>query len=97
MVPRQLEEVLATLPGVIEVAVYGVEDALLGEAIATSLTVMANSPLTIADVKHHCRRYLEDYRVPKYVTICAALPMTLTSEESRRALTDVHGEVEKAA
>ena len=91
---REVEQVLATLPGVVDVAVYGVDDVLLGQAVATSLTVAANARLTVADVKHHCRRYLDDYMVPKYVDISVALPSALTGWG---ALMEMQGETEKAA
>ena len=94
---REVEQVLATLPGVIDVAVYAVDDVLLGQAIGTSLTVTANARLTVGDVKHHCGRYLDDYMIPKYVDISAALPITLTGEGRWSALTEMQGEVEKAA
>jgi non-ribosomal peptide synthetase component E (peptide arylation enzyme) len=94
---NQVEQVLARLPGVIEVAVYPVDDALLGEALATSLTVAANTRLTVADVKLHCRRYLPDHMVPKYVDICAAVPATLIGKVSWRTLADIHGDVAEAA
>ena len=84
--PRQVEEVIAALPGVSEVAVYGVEDELLGQAIAASVTVAADVHLTPADIKRHCRTHLEDYMVPKYVEITAALPTTLSGKVSRREL-----------
>ena len=44
--PRQVEEVIARLPGVAEVAVYGVPDDVLGEAVAAVVTLTPGASLT---------------------------------------------------
>jgi long-chain acyl-CoA synthetase len=84
--PRHVEEVLAALPGVAEVAVFGVPDDLLGEAVAAAITLVDGAQLTAARVRQHCRRHLEEFMVPTIVDIRDAMPTTATGKVSRRQL-----------
>lgn len=71
--PREVETVLHALPGVLEAAVVGVPDAVLGQAIV-AVVVRRNDELTAADVLRHCRASLEDFKVPQRVEFVASLP-----------------------
>lgn len=73
--PKEVENVLYALPGVVEAAVVGVPDPVLGEAIKAFI-VTRDDTLTAADVLHHCRAHLEDFMLPKYVEFCPELPKT---------------------
>jgi amino acid adenylation domain-containing protein len=84
--PRLVEEVIASLPGVAEVAVYGVVDDLAGEAVAASVTPDEGIHLTIDDVRRHCLAHLEGYMVPRIVDIRQTMPTTMSGKVSRRAL-----------
>jgi long-chain acyl-CoA synthetase len=76
--PREIEAVLSRLPGVLEAAVVGVPDAVLGQAIKAVLVV--SGTVTAADVLHHCRRHLEDFMVPNFVEFRTKLPRTSTGK-----------------
>ena len=84
--PRQVEEVIARLEGVAEVAVYGVPDGLLGEAIAAVVTPAPGATLSGERVKRHCLEHLGVIMVPKVVEIRDVLPTTATGKISRHAL-----------
>ena len=73
--PKEIENVAYSLDGIIEAAVVGVPDPILGEAI--KLLVVTNNPQTTkAKVLAHCRKHLEDFMVPKYVEFRQTLPKT---------------------
>jgi len=84
--PREIEEVLYSLDGVGEVAVVGVPDPLLGQAIKACITRRAGSNLTERDVLRHCARELEDFMVPTMVEFLDQLPMTSTGKISLRGI-----------
>jgi amino acid adenylation domain-containing protein len=73
--PKEVENVLYKIHGVQEVAVIGVTDALLGQAIKAFI-VKNNSDLTETDVLRFCRNHLEDFMIPKYVQFVDELPKT---------------------
>ena len=71
--PAEVESVLAGLGGVVEAAVVGREDPMLGEAVVAFVT--AEGVLTSKQVRDWCAERLSDYKVPKDIVIEAtALP-----------------------
>jgi acyl-CoA synthetase (AMP-forming)/AMP-acid ligase II len=84
--PRHIEEVIARLPGVAEVAVYAIPDDVSGEAIAAAVTTIEGTVLTPERIQRHCLEHLEAYMVPKVVDIRNTLPTTTSGKVSRRAL-----------
>lgn len=79
--PLEVEEVVAALPGVEEVAVVGVLDELLGQAIKAIIVARAGAePPAPMAVKAHCRQHLASYKVPKIVEIAATLPRTMSGK-----------------
>ena len=84
--PKEVENVLYAIPGVIEAAVVGVPDPLSGEAIKAFIVHDGNS-LTDKRVLAHCRSHLEDFMVPKMVTFCEELPKTSSGKIKKTGLT----------
>ena len=85
--PNEIEQVVAMLPGVLEVAAIGVPDAHSGE-VPKVFVVKKDPGLTEADVLEHCRKELTGYKRPKYVEFRTELPKTNVGKILRRALRD---------
>ncbi|HEX7797247.1 MAG TPA: class I adenylate-forming enzyme family protein, partial [Vicinamibacterales bacterium] len=83
--PRQIEEVIAQLPAVAEVSVYGVPDELLGEAVAASVALVPGTRLSRARIQRHCLEHLESFMVPRQIDIREALPTGANGKVNRRA------------
>jgi amino acid adenylation domain-containing protein len=83
--PKEVENVLYALPGVVEAVVVGVPDAILGQAIK-ALVVTHDKSLTEKDVVFHCRAHLEDFMVPQYVVFVDTLPKTSSGKIQRSAV-----------
>ena|SRR5438552_16390838 len=83
--PKEVENVLYRLKGVIQAAVTGVPDAIWGQAIKAVL-VVEGSALSVKDVQGHCRAHLEDFMVPKHVEFRRELPMTASGKIKRQEL-----------
>ncbi|WP_341708790.1 long-chain-fatty-acid--CoA ligase FadD1 [Halopseudomonas sp.] len=86
--PNELEDVMATLPGVVQCAAIGVPDEKSGEAIKVFLVKTADSTLTEKGVITHMRSSLTAYKVPKHVEFRDALPTTNVGKILRRELRD---------
>ncbi|OGO04519.1 MAG: AMP-dependent synthetase [Chloroflexi bacterium RBG_13_56_8] len=74
--PKEVENVLYSLPEVAETAVIGVPDPVLGQAIKAFIILRNGKPLDSEDIIHYCRRHLEDFMVPSQVEFRTELPKT---------------------
>jgi malonyl-CoA/methylmalonyl-CoA synthetase len=73
--PREVEEAIASLPGVREVAVVGLPDADLGERVAAAVVAEPDGPALDGErVVAHCQRLLAGFKAPRTVAFVDALP-----------------------
>jgi long-chain acyl-CoA synthetase len=85
--PNEVEDVVASLPGVLECAVIGIPDERSGEAV--KLVVVKKDPaLTEADVREHCKQNLTGYKLPRIIEFRSDLPKTPVGKVLRRELRD---------
>jgi long-chain acyl-CoA synthetase len=85
--PNEVEEVVASHPGVLEVAAVGIPDPRCGEAV--KIFVVRKDPnLTAEALVAHCRTQLTSYKVPHHVEFRDDLPKTNVGKVLRRALKD---------
>ncbi|MGE5084801.1 MAG: AMP-binding protein [Bacillota bacterium] len=85
--PNEVEEVIASHPGVLEVAAIGVPDEHSGE-IVKAVIVKRDPNLTSEEVIAYARKSLTGYKVPKLIEFRAELPKTNVGKILRRALRD---------
>ena len=85
--PNEVEEVIASHPGVLECAVIGVADEKSGETVKAFI-VKKNPQLTAEDVINFCAGQLTNYKVPKQIEFRNALPKTNVGKILRRELRD---------
>ena len=74
--PIEVEDVIYTMDAVNEVRVIGVPDTILGQAIRAEIVLKEGRQLTAQEVKAHCRRFLEDFKIPHAVEFVVSLPKT---------------------
>ncbi len=86
--PNELEDVLATLPGVLQCAAIGIPDEKSGEAIKVFVVVKPGESVTKEQVMEHMRANLTGYKVPKAVEFRDVLPTTNVGKILRRELRD---------
>jgi long-chain acyl-CoA synthetase len=85
--PNEVEEVLASHPGVLEAAVIGVPDEHSGEAVAAYI-VRKDPALTEGDIRAYCKDNLTGYKIPRRVVFRDSLPKTPVGKVLRRELRD---------
>ncbi len=85
--PNEVEDVVASHPGVLEVACVGVADEKSGELVKV-FVVRKDPALTEKDILAHCKANLTGYKVPKFVEFRDELPKTNVGKILRRALRD---------
>jgi len=72
--PKEVENAIYGLEGVLETAVIPVPDEILGQAIKAIIIPKNGFSLTEKEVLRHCKKELEDFAIPKYVEFRNALP-----------------------
>jgi long-chain acyl-CoA synthetase len=85
--PNEIEGVVASHPGVVEVGAIGVPDPERGEVVKV-VVVRKDPALTEQEIIDHCRRELTAYKVPKIVEFRDSLPKTNVGKILRRELRD---------
>jgi len=86
--PREVENVLSTLPAVLEVAVVSAPDEKWGETIVAVVVVREGATLTLNEVQEHCRAQLASYKVPRRLELVDEIPKGSTGKINKRALSD---------
>jgi long-chain acyl-CoA synthetase len=64
----EVESVIAEHPGVLECAVVGYPDSVLGERVQAFISTVTGSRITARDLVEFCSSRLSDYKVPERVT-----------------------------
>jgi long-chain acyl-CoA synthetase len=85
--PNEIEEVIASHPGVLECAVIGVQDARSGEAVK-AFVVKKDPNVTAEEIIKFCGTQLTNYKVPKQIEFRTDLPKTNVGKILRRELRD---------
>jgi acyl-CoA synthetase (AMP-forming)/AMP-acid ligase II len=84
--PKDVEEVIADLAGVGEVAVIGVDDEVMGQVIKAFIVPQVGTDISTDTVKAHCRERLAIYKIPKFIEFVADLPKTASGKIRRAVL-----------
>lgn len=84
--PKEIENVLYEIDGVVEAAVIGVPDDVLGQAIKAFVVLKDGIKMTEKDVQRFCAKRLEDFMIPKHVEFRTELPKTSTGKITKTAL-----------
>jgi acyl-CoA synthetase (AMP-forming)/AMP-acid ligase II len=83
--PTEIENVVYSLPGILECAAVGITDPKSGEAV--QLFVVVSDPVLTEDsIKDHCRSQLAAYKIPKQVVFKDELPKSNVGKILRREL-----------
>ena len=85
--PNEVEDVIALMPGVLEVAAVGVPDEKSGEAVKVVI-VKKDPALTAEQVKAFCKDNLTGYKQPRFVEFRSELPKSNVGKILRRELRD---------
>jgi acyl-CoA synthetase (AMP-forming)/AMP-acid ligase II len=84
--PKEVELVLAAIPGVKEVAVIGIADDLLGQAVKAFVALDKGATLAEGDVLRACRDKLEGFMVPGSIVFLPSLPKSANGKIDKLSL-----------
>lgn len=84
--PKEVENVLLRIDGIVEAAVVGIPDPILGQVPKAFLVKNKDSHLTEADVMLYATQNMENFMVPKYVEFLPELPRTQNGKIDKKTL-----------
>lgn len=84
--PAEVEDVLMRHPAVAQVGVVGVPDRQQGELLVAFVVPKPGNAPTPDELAAHCRAVASRYKVPDFIEIRDALPVTTTGKLMRRDL-----------
>ena len=87
--PNEVEDVVASCPGVLEVGVIGMPDPKSTEKVV-AYVVKKDQTLTEEKIIAHCKESLTNYKVPKEVYFTEELPKTNVGKILRRKIKEAH-------
>jgi len=82
--PIEVEDALRSHPAVTDVAVAGITDPELGQRVGAA--VVACAPVTLQDLRSHCRELIAYFKLPERLAIVDHIPYNSTGKVNRRQL-----------
>jgi long-chain acyl-CoA synthetase len=86
--PAQIESVVSRMPGIVEVAVIGVDEPRWGQEVLAIVKLAEGATLTEKEIIAFCREHLAPYKCPRYVRFIAELPKTATGKIKKNVLAE---------
>lgn len=90
--PREVEEVLAAHPKIMDVGVAGIPDPYRGETVKAWIVLKPGETVTEEELKAFCKERLAAYKVPTHYEFRSELPKTTVGKILRRELVRQHKE-----
>jgi len=84
--PKEIENTLCEIDGVVESTVIGVPDEIFGQAIKVFIVPKTENNLTEDQVIKYCMKNLEPFMVPKYVEFRDSLPKSPAGKIDKKKL-----------
>ena len=78
--PREIEEFLYTMPGVLDVQVVGIPDEKYGEIVGAFIILEEGAELTEEDVRDYAVTKIARFKVPKHVFFVDEFPLTASGK-----------------
>jgi acyl-CoA synthetase (AMP-forming)/AMP-acid ligase II len=82
--PIEVEDAIRTHPAVSDVAVAGIADQEMGQRVGAA--VVARSPLTLEELRSHCRELIAYFKLPERMKLVEHIPYNDTGKVNRRQL-----------
>jgi long-chain acyl-CoA synthetase len=93
--PREVEEVIAACPKVLEVGVAGIPDPYRGETVKAWVVLKPGETATEDEIRDWCKDRLAKFKIPTHVEFRDELPKTTVGKILRRELVRQHKEKDK--
>lgn len=87
--PREIEEFLYNMPGILDIQVAAVPSEKYGEEVGAFIILREGESLMENDVKDYCRGKISRHKIPKYVFFVDNYPMTASGKIQKYKLSEM--------
>jgi len=87
--PREIEEFLYRMEGIVDVQVVGVPSKKYGEEVGAFVIKKAGVDLTADDIRDFCRGQISRYKIPKHIAFVEDYPMTASGKIQKYKLQEL--------
>ena len=84
--PKEIENIICEIKGVVEAAVIGVPDDILGTSVKAFIVTNGSGNASKNRILSYCKKNLEPYMVPKYIEYKERLPKNSAGKIDKRLL-----------
>ena len=76
IIPYEIEEIVKQIPGVDDVAAFGIDHEIFGQVVKLNVVKAKNSDLDKSKILTHCMKNLEKFKIPSKIDFVESLPKT---------------------
>ncbi|MBN2153513.1 MAG: AMP-binding protein [Candidatus Lokiarchaeota archaeon] len=87
--PKEIEDQISNLPEVVEVAVIGIPDEIMGEVPKAFVSLARSNSISGDDIIAYCRQHLPPFKVPKAVEFLPDLPKNTSNKLDKVKLREI--------
>lgn len=91
--PKEIEEFLYTVDGILDVQVIGIPDKTYNEVVGAFVILKDGSQLTEDDIKDQVRNHMARHKVPSHIFFTEAFPMTASGKIQKYKLREMASEL----
>lgn len=84
--PKEVEEVIVSMPGVIDCTVEGMEHPILGEALKATVVTSPQSAVSVEEIKAFCSRNLAVFKIPEEIVFKDRMDVSSTGKKVKGIL-----------
>jgi fatty-acyl-CoA synthase len=88
--PKEVEDVLRMHPAIADASVYAVASEFFGEEVATALRLHPGATIVPEEVQAFCRERIAKFKVPRFITVVDAFPLTASGKIQKFRLREAH-------
>ena len=88
--PKEIDNLLYSHPKILEAAVVGVPDEIMGEEVKAYVVPRPGETMTEEDVRRFCKENLASFKVPRHVEFIEQLPKNIIGKTLKKHLKDRH-------
>jgi long-chain acyl-CoA synthetase len=84
--PKEIEEVIVSMPDVVDCSIEGVYDDILGETMKASVVIkeVPGTPVTIDSIKAWCAERLVSYKIPQIIELKDRITISATGKKLKK-------------